>query len=109
MAEEASGDQSTAARIAWVRDDRSHGASALAREAADILHASTLAGLMPDADAKAALQDLHRTARELAASRPSMVALANTVGRIWAAAQETANHQKTRPPSSAARAALEAA
>lgn len=109
MAEEASGDRSAAARIAWVRDDRAHGASALAREAADILRACALVGLMPDADARAALQDLHRAARELAASRPSMVALANTVGRIWAAAQETANHQKTRPPSSAARVALEAA
>ena len=108
MAEEASADQSTAARIAWVRDDRAHGASALAREAADILHASALAGLMPDADARASLQELHRAARELASSRPSMVALANTVGRIWAAAQETINSLNAEQPSSAAPSALEA-
>ena len=108
MAEEESADQSTAARIAWVRDDRAHGASALAREAADILRACALAGLTPDADARAALQELHRTARELASSRPSMVALANTVGRIWAAAQETIESLNSEQPSSAARSALEA-
>ena len=109
MAEARRADQPIAARIAWVRDDRAHGASALAREAADILRASALAGLTPDADSLAALEDLHRAARELAASRPSMVALANTVGRIWAAAQETLDSLKTQHSASAARAALEAA
>lgn len=108
MAEETRADQPIAARIVWVRDDRAHGASALAREAADILRARALAGLTPDADARAALQELHRTARELAASRPSMVALANTVGRIWTAAQETIESLNSEQLSSAARSALEA-
>lgn len=109
MAEGTRAEQPIAARIAWLRADRAHGASALAREAADILRTSALAGLPPDADARAALQELHRAARELAASRPSMVALANTVGRICAAAQETRDSLQTQPAASAARAALEAA
>ena len=109
MAEKPREDQPIAARVAWVSDDRAHGASALAREAAAILRACALAGLKPDADAKAALQELHQVARELASSRPSMVALANTVGRIWAAAQETRDRLQSPPPPSAARAALEAA
>src|SRR5579871_1984344 len=109
MAEETQADQPIAERIAWVRDDRAHGASALSREAAAILRDCALAGLMPDADAEAALQNLHQVARDLAASRPSMVALANTVGRIWATAQETRDRLQTQPSPSAARAALMAA
>jgi ribose 1,5-bisphosphate isomerase len=113
MGEQAPGGQSIAARIAWVRDDRSHGASALAREAAEVLRACALAGLQPGADAREALLELHQAARELAASRPSMVALANTVARIWAAAQEAAGRRTTlhtQPrPQSDARSALEAA
>ena len=109
MVEETRAGQPIAARIAWVRNDRAHGASALAREASAILRDCVLAGLTPDTDAGAALQDLHQAARELAASRPSMVALANTVGRIWVAAQETSERLQTQPSASAARAALEAA
>src|SRR5579885_3514897 len=109
MAEETQADQPIAARIAWVRDDRAHGASALAREAAAILRDCALAGLTSDTDADAALHGLHQAARDLASSRPSMIALANTVGRIWAAAQETRERLQTQPPSSTARAALEAA
>lgn len=109
MAEETQADQPIAARIAWVRDDRAHGASALAREAAAILRDCALAGLTSDTDADAELHGLHQAARDLASSRPSMIALANTVGRIWAAAQETRERLQTQPPSSTARAALEAA
>ncbi len=109
MEEQAPSGQSIAARIAWVRNDRSHGASALAREAADILRGGALAGLKPEADARAALQELHHVARELAASRPSMVALANTVARIWAAAQEAAGARNAPDTPSHARLALEAA
>jgi translation initiation factor 2B subunit (eIF-2B alpha/beta/delta family) len=102
-------DQEVAARIAWVRDDRTHGASALAREAADILRICALSGLKPGANARTALQELHQAARELAASRPSMVAIANTVGCIWAAAYEAAALQAAEPPAAALRVALQAA
>ncbi len=88
MAEEMTAGQPIAARIAWVRDDRAHGASALAREAAAIMRACALQGLRPEADSLAALQRLRQAARDLAASRPSMVAVANTVGRIWAKAAD---------------------
>jgi translation initiation factor 2B subunit (eIF-2B alpha/beta/delta family) len=101
-------DQKIVERIAWVRDDRAHGASALAREAADILRTRALIGLKSASDPRAALHRLHQTAQTLAASRPSMVAIANTVGRIWAAAYETPALQAAESPA-AFRAALQAA
>jgi len=109
MAETPLRDRPLAERIAWVREDRAHGASALAREAADILHACALAGLAPEADARAALVELHQAAQELAASRSSMIALANTVGRIWAETQEETRTRTGARKRSEARPALEAA
>ncbi len=109
MAEELTAGQPIAARIAWVRDDRAHGASALAREAAAILRACARQGLEPEADALAALQRLRQAARDLAASRPSMVAVANTVGRVWAAAAGVPGLREAAPSSDAALSALEAA
>jgi len=98
-----------AARIAWVRDDRVHGASALAREAADILRVSAQQGLEPGVDNWLALQQLRQVARDLAASRPSMVAVANTVGRIWAEAYAVAGVGRLTPSIAAARQVLEQA
>lgn len=109
MAEELTAGQPTAARIAWVRDDRAHGASALAREAAAIVRACALQGLRQEADALAALQQVRRAVRDLAASRPSMVALANTVGRIWAEAAATPGLRGARPSEAVVRQALERA
>jgi translation initiation factor 2B subunit (eIF-2B alpha/beta/delta family) len=99
MAEAMTAGQPTAARIAWVRDDRAHGASALAREAAAILRDCALQGLEPGADARAALRQVHQAARALAASRPSMVAVANTVGRIWAEAYAATGSGRRAPSS----------
>ncbi len=96
MAEETAG-LPIAARIAWVRDDRAHGASALAREAATILRDCARQGLEPEADIVEALRQTHEAARELAASRPSMVAVANTVGHIWAQAAETPGLRNASP------------
>jgi len=66
--------------IRRVRDDRAHGASELARQAALALaEASPTA----DDDAGARLQRIHQAARDFAAARPSMAAIANTAARIW--------------------------
>ncbi len=107
MAEELTAEQPIAARVAWVHDDRAHGASALAREAAAIVRACALQGLAPGADALAALQQTQQVARDLAASRPSMVAVANTVGRIWAEASAAAGLGRRRLTETVARQALE--
>jgi ribose 1,5-bisphosphate isomerase len=106
MAEELTAGQPTAARIAWVRDDRAHGASALAREAAAILRDLARQGLEPGADIRGTFQQAHQAARNLAASRPSMVAVANTVGRIWAEAAETRGLRKAHPSIVVVRKAL---
>jgi ribose 1,5-bisphosphate isomerase len=67
-----------------VRDDREHGASWLARQAADALAA--YASAQPDsADPESLLRHLHAAAQAFAAARPSMAALANTAARIWSA------------------------
>jgi ribose 1,5-bisphosphate isomerase len=99
----------SAARIAWIREDRAHGASFLAREAADLLRACTEAGLQPGAAAALALENIRAAARELAAVRPSMVALANTAGRIWSAAAQVLGPRQQPRTQAAARLALEAA
>ncbi len=97
----------SAARIAWIREDRAHGASFLAREAADILLGCAEAGLQPGAQAAAALESLHGAARELAAARPSMVALANTAGSIWSAAAQALVPRQRPRSEGAAQLALE--
>jgi translation initiation factor 2B subunit (eIF-2B alpha/beta/delta family) len=67
-----------------IRADREHGASWLARTAADALvEACGTAAVAPDAGE--ALREIHTAARALAHARPSMAALANTVAHIWAA------------------------
>ncbi len=109
MAEELTAGQPIAARVAWVRDDRAHGASALAREAAAIVRACAGQGSAPEADAQAALRQTHEVARDLAASRPSMVAVANTVGRIWAEAFDAADLRRRELSETTARIALERA
>ncbi len=109
MGGESGSDQDLAARIAWVRDDRAHGASALAREAADIVRVCALKGLEPPSDARAALQRVQQVAQQLAASRPSMVALANTVGRIWAEAYSPAGQGMLAPSTEVSRSVLERA
>lgn len=107
MAEEMTAGQPIAARVAWVRDDRAHGASALAREAAAIVRACAQQGLEPGADAWLALQQVRQVARDLAASRPSMVAVANTVGRIWTEAYDAADIGRLAPTSATVPQALE--
>src|SRR5215813_12058439 len=105
MAKETAG-QPIADRIAWVRDDRAHGASALAREAAAILRDCARQGMPAGADIRGAFQQTHQAARELAASRPSMVAVANTVGHIWAEAAETRGLRSAHPSVVVVRGAL---
>jgi ribose 1,5-bisphosphate isomerase len=106
MTEETAG-QPIAARIAWVRDDRAHGASALAREAAAIVRDCARHGLEPGVDVWAVLRQTHEAARDLAASRPSMVAVANTVERIWAEAAEMPGLRGASLSTAVARQALE--
>jgi len=71
------------AGIERLRSDREHGASWLAREAARLL--AMLTSEVPETEARERLALVHATARELAETRPSMAALANTVARIWQA------------------------
>ncbi|HST88165.1 MAG TPA: hypothetical protein VLJ14_07285 [Ktedonobacterales bacterium] len=67
-----------------IRADREHGASWLARAAADALaEACGAAAVAHGADE--ALREIHTATRALAHARPSMAALANTVAHIWAA------------------------
>lgn len=68
--------------LARIRDDRTHGASWLAREAARALADMTEPG--PEAAATARLAQARHAAREFARVRPSMAAIANSVARIWA-------------------------
>ena len=74
--------------VSGIRDDREHGASWLARRAAQALMEATEAqtGDGPDLRLKA----LRAGARALAEVRPSMAALANTAARIWFDAAERA-------------------
>jgi ribose 1,5-bisphosphate isomerase len=77
-----------------IRDDREHGASWLARQAAEALaHA---ASAQPDgADPESLLRHLHAAAQAFAAARPSMAALANTAARIWSAGAAPASTPAT--------------
>lgn len=67
-----------------IRADREHGASWLARAAADAL-AEACGTAAVAHGAGEALREIHTAARALAQARPSMAALANTVAHIWAA------------------------
>ena len=81
--------------VSEIRDDREHGASWLARRAAEALLAATRD--LPATEAQIRLAAIHRGARMLAEVRPSMAALTNTVARIWsAAASTTAGEAATR-------------
>lgn len=78
--------------VELIRADRSHGASWLARQAAEALYAaSSPAGdgaadaAFTNGDPQATLAGIARGARALAAARPSMAVLANVVARIWQA------------------------
>jgi len=91
--------------IAEVTRDREHGASWLARHAAQAL--ADASADTPDAtpaDAEARLTQLRRAAQSFAAARPSMVAIANTVALVWrrslpdAATMQTAVVHTAVPP-----------
>src|SRR5260221_7856140 len=71
------------AAIARIRDDRDHGASWLAREAAAALEEASTPGTLGNDEER--LERLRQAARALATTRPSMAALSNTVARIWSA------------------------
>src|SRR5262245_48339150 len=71
------------AAVRQVREDREHGASWLAREAAHaLLQAATFTEA---ADPQKRMGTLHIAACAFAAARPSMAAIANAVAAIWAA------------------------
>lgn len=78
------------ATVERVRADREHGASWLAREAAQAL-AQAISRLRmdvasaADGETREAVASLRAQARALAHARPSMAALATTVARIWSA------------------------
>jgi ribose 1,5-bisphosphate isomerase len=78
------------------REDREHGASWLARQAAEALaHAASVS---PDSlDPAARLRQMHGAAQAFAAARPSMAALANTTARIWSAATPPASASMPPP------------
>jgi len=81
-----------AAAIQAIRDDREHGASWLARAAAQaLLRAGEQYRDAPDSTWEAVIR---ATARALVMSRPSMAAVANAAARVWNAGQPP-----TSPPS----------
>ena len=72
-----------AGSIQAIRDDREHGASWLARAAAQtLLHANVQTEGMPDVRRDAILR---AAARALVTARPSMAAVANAAARVWSA------------------------
>lgn len=74
-----------AAAIQAIRDDREHGASWLARAAAQaLLRAGEQYRDAPDETWNAMM---HATARALMGARPSMAAVANAAARVWYAGQ----------------------
>lgn len=70
-----------------IRDDREHGASWLARRAAQ---AVVDAALLDRGDPERRLAALRTALRSISRLRPSMAALANTAGRIWSDAATSA-------------------
>lgn len=78
--------------IQAIRDDREHGASWLARAAAQTLHRLTAArdDLPPEAWETA----LRAAAQALVAARPSMAPVANTAARIWDAGRSGSAAQR---------------
>ena len=95
--------ESLRAAIARIRDDRNHGASWLAREAAVALAEASVPGTLGNDEER--LERLRQAARALATTRPSMAALTNTVARIWSATPST---EGTDGETSAASARLRA-
>ena len=75
------------AATARIRDDRDHGASWLAREAAAALAEASAPGTLGNDEER--LERLRQAARALATTRPSMAALSNTAARIWSATRST--------------------
>jgi ribose 1,5-bisphosphate isomerase len=71
------------AAIERIRDDRDHGASWLAREAASALAEASVPSALGNDEER--LERLRLAARTLATTRPSMAALSNTVAHIWSA------------------------
>ncbi|MGH2487486.1 MAG: hypothetical protein ACRDHE_15890, partial [Ktedonobacterales bacterium] len=67
-----------AAAIAQIAADHEHGAAWLARASARILE-----DVCARAPSGETMRLVHDSARQLAASRPSMAAVANTVARVW--------------------------
>jgi ribose 1,5-bisphosphate isomerase len=68
-------------RIAELREDRSHGASWMARQAVEAL---TELAEQHEGSGEALLDDLRRAGRQLAAARPGVGAIAGAVGRMLA-------------------------
>ncbi len=92
-----------ATAIAEVTRDREHGASWLARRAAQALADASLEppNATPDA-ARRDLTQLRLAAQRFAAARPSMVAIANTVALIWRRSlPDAANRPSSAAPQSA--------
>lgn len=74
--------QPLAATIELVKRDREHGASWLARKAAQALADASRVEVTHEPPEQR-LSHIHQAARSLADARPSMAALANTTARIW--------------------------
>lgn len=93
------------AALERIRADRAHGASWLARAAAQALaDACQAAALAPGADES--VRDVHAASRALAHARPSMAALANTVAHIWMAGVPSADVPRDAGAAAAALARL---
>lgn len=77
------------AAVTRVRDNRTDGASSLARTVA----AALADAASPDdaGDYRSRLRDIHGAARAFAAARPSMAAVANAAARIWHAGASDAS------------------
>jgi translation initiation factor 2B subunit (eIF-2B alpha/beta/delta family) len=78
--------------VGRIRDDREHGASWLAREAArQLTHVAEGAG-----DAEERLRRVRALGQALAWVRPSMATIANTVARIWMVGEAQAGDAQAR-------------
>jgi translation initiation factor 2B subunit (eIF-2B alpha/beta/delta family) len=77
-----------ARKLAELRADHEHGASAIAQGAARLLARICAAGTAGELPPDAARDLLRATCREVAAARPSMAPLAHVASRVWRATQE---------------------
>ncbi|HEX8997694.1 MAG TPA: hypothetical protein VF812_16825 [Ktedonobacterales bacterium] len=91
------------AAVERIRSDHQHGASWLARAAARTLAQAVDADNAGESDA-ARLQRVHTLARDMALTRPSMAAIANTLASIWQAAENSEPTRQLQALSEAARA-----